>query len=230
MLAVQPARLRSRSASAIARPDPLNARYRTSGAHSMNGTLLLHRPRCRSGSGLRATPVPAACCSPVRSASAKALGVSFAARPLPLRAVGLVAARRGPRARARLRRYSCCWARGAGHDPDAERAGPQPLAAALAGLGYGAGAVLFAGTLARARRRLVARTDRRLLAAVALAQRAVLPVFARARARLADGAAKQALSLYLDAALAAARGARRAASSARLCRARLARLVRAART
>jgi hypothetical protein len=28
----------------------------------------------------------------------------------------------------------------------------------------------------------------------------VLPVFARARARLADGAAKQALSVYLDAA------------------------------
>lgn len=84
-------------------------------------------------------------------------------------------------------------------DPDAERSGPQPLAAALAGLGYGAGAVLFAGTLA-------AHGDAWWpgllggLAAVALAQRAVLPVFARARARLADGTAKQALTLYLDAA------------------------------
>jgi hypothetical protein len=81
----------------------------------------------------------------------------------------------------------------------AERARPQPLAAALAGLGYGAGAVLFAGTLA-------AHGDAWWpgliggLAVVALAQRAVLPVFARARERLADGAAKQALTVYLDAA------------------------------
>ncbi len=79
------------------------------------------------------------------------------------------------------------------------RARAQPLAAALAGLAYGAGAVLFAGTLA-------AHGDAWWpgliggLAAVALAQRAVLPVFTRARARLADGLAKQALSVYLDAA------------------------------
>jgi Domain of unknown function (DUF4126) len=84
-------------------------------------------------------------------------------------------------------------------DPDSERSRPEPLAAALAGLGYGAGAVLFAGTLA-------AHGDAWWpgliggLAVVALAQRAVLPVFARARARLADGAAKQALTVYLDAA------------------------------
>jgi hypothetical protein len=83
-------------------------------------------------------------------------------------------------------------------DADDQRAGPQPLAAAIAGLSYGAGAVLFAGTLA-------AHGDAWWpgllggLAAVALAQRAVLPLFARARARLADGAAKQALTLYLDA-------------------------------
>jgi hypothetical protein len=81
----------------------------------------------------------------------------------------------------------------------AERSRPQPLAAALAGLGYGAGAVLFAGTLA-------AHGDAWWpgliggLAVVGLAQRAVLPVFARARTRLADGAAKQALTVYLDAA------------------------------
>jgi hypothetical protein len=83
-------------------------------------------------------------------------------------------------------------------DPDPEQARPQPLAAAIAGLGYGAGAVLFAGTLA-------AHDDAWWpgllggLATVALAQRAVLPIFARARARLSDGAAKQALTVYLDA-------------------------------
>jgi hypothetical protein len=82
--------------------------------------------------------------------------------------------------------------------PDAEDGRAQPLAAALAGLSYGAGAVLFAGTLA-------AHGDAWWpgllggLGAVALTQRAVLPVFARARARLADGAAKQALTVYLDA-------------------------------
>jgi hypothetical protein len=83
-------------------------------------------------------------------------------------------------------------------DADAERGGPQPLAAAIAGLGYGAGAVLFAGTLA-------AHHDAWWpgllggLAIVWLTQRSVLPVFARARARLADGTAKQALTVYLDA-------------------------------
>jgi Domain of unknown function (DUF4126) len=84
-------------------------------------------------------------------------------------------------------------------DPEAERRRPEPLAAALAGLAYGAGALLFAGTLA-------AHHDAWWpgllggLAAVWLSQRAVLPLFARARARLADGAAKQALTVYLDAA------------------------------
>jgi hypothetical protein len=83
-------------------------------------------------------------------------------------------------------------------DPDGEDRGTQPLAAALAGLSYGAGALLFAGTLA-------AHGDAWWpgllggLAAVALTQRAILPVFARARARLADGIAKQALTVYLDA-------------------------------
>jgi hypothetical protein len=82
---------------------------------------------------------------------------------------------------------------------DDRRTRPQPFAAALAGLGYGAGALLFAGTLA-------AHGDAWWpgllggLAAVALTQRAVVPVFARARARLADGPAKQALTVYLDAA------------------------------
>ncbi|HTA05828.1 MAG TPA: DUF4126 family protein [Solirubrobacteraceae bacterium] len=83
-------------------------------------------------------------------------------------------------------------------DPSSERARPEPLAAALIGLSYGAGAVLFAGTLA-------AHDDAWWpgllggLAVVWLSQRAVLPLFARARARLADGTAKQALTVYLDA-------------------------------
>src|SRR5262249_33815161 len=77
---------------------------------------------------------------------------------------------------------------------EAERSRPTPLAAALAGLAYGAGAVLFAGTLA-------AHGDAWWpgllggLGCVWLAQGAVLPMFARARARLADGAAKQALTV-----------------------------------
>lgn len=84
-------------------------------------------------------------------------------------------------------------------DPSSERGRPEPLAAALIGLSYGGGAVLFAGTLA-------AHGDTWWpgllggLAVVWLSQRAVLPMFARARARLADGTAKQALTVYLDAA------------------------------
>lgn len=78
------------------------------------------------------------------------------------------------------------------------RSRPAPLAAALAGLAYGAGAVLFAGTLAAHRDAwwpgLLGG-----LACVWLAQSAVLPMFARARARLTDGSAKQALTVYLDA-------------------------------
>ncbi len=96
-------------------------------------------------------------------------------------------------------RCSCCWACPRCPTPRPGAAGPQPLAAAIAGLGYGAGAVLFAGTLA-------AHDDAWWpgllggLAVVWLAQRAVLPVFARARTRLADGTARQALTVYLDAA------------------------------
>ena len=84
-------------------------------------------------------------------------------------------------------------------DPAAERSRPAPLAAAVAGLGYGAGALLFAGTLA-------AHDDAWWpgllggLAVVALAQRAVGPVLAGARSRLPDRAAREALTLYLDAA------------------------------
>jgi hypothetical protein len=88
-------------------------------------------------------------------------------------------------------------------DPAGGRApgqrGPAPLAAALAGLSYGAGALLFAGTLA-AHRDAWWPGVLGGLAVVWLTQRAVLPVIARARARLHDRAAREALSVYLDAA------------------------------
>ena len=131
-------------------------------------------------------------------ASAKVLGVSFAHDPFRfLRAdwwlLAVVLALAAAYALQLLARMPALA------DAADERAAPQPLAAAVAGLSYGAGAVLFAGTLA-------AHGDAWWpgliggLAAVALAQRAILPLFARARARLADGTAKQALTLYLDAA------------------------------
>jgi Domain of unknown function (DUF4126) len=84
-------------------------------------------------------------------------------------------------------------------DPSAERTRSDPLAAALAGIAYGTGALLFAGTLA-------AHNDAWWpgllggLLAVWLAQRAAGPVIARARKRLPDRAAREALTLYLDAA------------------------------
>jgi hypothetical protein len=84
-------------------------------------------------------------------------------------------------------------------DPSVERSRPDPFAAALSGLGYAAGALLFAGTLA-------AHGDASWpgllggFAAAGLAQRAVAPVIVGARARLPDRAAREALTLYLDAA------------------------------
>lgn len=82
---------------------------------------------------------------------------------------------------------------------DGRSAPPDPLAASLAGLGVGAGALLFAGTLA-------AHGDASwpgLLGgflAAGLAQRASGPVIARARKRLPDRGAREALTLYLDSA------------------------------
>jgi len=84
-------------------------------------------------------------------------------------------------------------------DPSERSTRPDPLAASLAGLGVGAGALLFAGTLA-------AHGDASwpgLLAgflAAGLAQRASGPVIARARKRLPDRGAREALTLYLDSA------------------------------
>jgi hypothetical protein len=132
-------------------------------------------------------------------ASAKALGVSFAHDPfrfasadwwLLVVVVALALA------------YALQLLLGLSGIPDsgAERERRvDPLAAAITGLGFGAGALMFGGTLA-------AHGDSAWpgvlggFAVVALAQRAALPVFVRARERLADGTAKQALTVYLDAA------------------------------
>jgi len=82
-------------------------------------------------------------------------------------------------------------------DPDGRSPRSDPLAASLAGLGFGAGALLFAGTLA-------AHGDSAWpgllggLAAAGLAQRASGRVIAGARSRLADRAAREALTIYLD--------------------------------
>ena len=78
-----------------------------------------------------------------------------------------------------------------------ERFSSGPLAAALAGLGIGIGALLFAGTLA----------DHGYIswpglvggaAGAALAQLVVRPLLAGARERLPDRSAREALTLYLD--------------------------------
>jgi hypothetical protein len=78
-----------------------------------------------------------------------------------------------------------------------ERGRTQPLAAAIAGLSYGAGALVFAGTLA-------AHSDAWWpgivggIAAAAVASQAVAPIIAGARRRLPDRAAREALIVYLD--------------------------------
>ena len=73
------------------------------------------------------------------------------------------------------------------------------LAASLTGLALGAGALAFAGTLA-AHGKASWPGVLGGLAAALIAQRAALPVIARARARLADRGAREALTVYLDAA------------------------------
>ena len=84
-------------------------------------------------------------------------------------------------------------------DPSTRSGRSAPLAASVTGLGFGAGMLLFAGTLA-------AHGDSPwpgLLGAipvVGLAQRAAGPVIAGARSRLPDRSAREALTVYLDAA------------------------------
>ncbi len=84
-------------------------------------------------------------------------------------------------------------------DPAARTGRGDPLAAALTGLGIGAGAVLFAGTLAAHGDAWWPGLVGGVLIA-GLAQRATWPVILRARSRLADRAAREALTVYLDAA------------------------------
>ncbi len=84
-------------------------------------------------------------------------------------------------------------------DPSDGKARSEPLAASLTGLGLGAGALMFAGTLAAHGDAWWPGLLGGLLAA-ALAQRASWPVIVRARSRLADRAAREALTIYLDAA------------------------------
>jgi hypothetical protein len=84
-------------------------------------------------------------------------------------------------------------------DPGDRSQRPDPLGAALAGVGIGTGALLLAGTLAAhgdaAWPGLVGGT-----LAAGLSQRACWPVIVRARMRLPDRTARHAVTVYLDAA------------------------------
>jgi hypothetical protein len=84
-------------------------------------------------------------------------------------------------------------------DPSDRSRRPDPLGAALAGVGIGTGALLFAGTLAAHGDAVWPGLVGGCFAA-GLSQRACWPVIVRARARLADRAAREALTIYLDAA------------------------------
>jgi hypothetical protein len=84
-------------------------------------------------------------------------------------------------------------------DPSQRGGRADPLAASLTGLGLGAGALVFAGTLAAHGDVWWPGLVGGLLAA-ALAQRASWPMLLRACARLSDRAAREALTIYLDAA------------------------------
>jgi hypothetical protein len=84
-------------------------------------------------------------------------------------------------------------------DPSERKGQNDPLAASLTGLGLGAGALAFAGTLAAHGDAWWPGLIGGLLVA-ALAQRASWPVLVRARSRLSDRSAREALTIYLDAA------------------------------
>jgi hypothetical protein len=84
-------------------------------------------------------------------------------------------------------------------DPSDRKQPVDPLSASLAGLGLGAGAVLFAGTLAAHHDAWWPGLLGGFLLA-GLAQRAAWPVILRARSRLPDRTAREALTVYLDAA------------------------------
>jgi len=77
--------------------------------------------------------------------------------------------------------------------------GGDPFAAALAGLAVGSGALLFAGTLCAHGETVWPGAVGGLICAFA-AERAAGPLMARARRRLPDRAARNMLTVYLDAA------------------------------
>ncbi len=79
----------------------------------------------------------------------------------------------------------------------AERFEAGPLGAAVAGLGVGVGALLFAGTLAQHGDASWPGLIGGALAAL-LGQAGVRPLVARARARLSERGAREALTLYVD--------------------------------
>ncbi|MFI5010503.1 MAG: hypothetical protein ACHQDY_09540 [Solirubrobacterales bacterium] len=79
----------------------------------------------------------------------------------------------------------------------AERFEAGPLGAAVAGLGVGVGALLFAGTLGEHGDASWPGIVGGALAAL-LAQAGVRPLIARARARLTERGAREALTLYVD--------------------------------
>jgi hypothetical protein len=79
----------------------------------------------------------------------------------------------------------------------AERFEAGPMGAAVAGLGIGVGALLFAGTLGEHGDATWPGLLGGVLAAL-LGQTAVRPLLARARARLEDRSAREALTLYVD--------------------------------
>jgi hypothetical protein len=84
-------------------------------------------------------------------------------------------------------------------DPSTRSGRGDPLAASIAGLSMGAGAAIFAGTLAAHGDSPWPGIVGGILAA-GLAQRASGPIIVRARTRLPDRAAREALTLYLDSA------------------------------
>ena len=81
----------------------------------------------------------------------------------------------------------------------AERFYAGPLGAAVAGIGIGVGALLFAGTLA-AHGDVAWPGAAGGAAAAVIAQAGTSPLLTRARARLADRGAREALTLYADSA------------------------------
>ena len=84
-------------------------------------------------------------------------------------------------------------------DPGDRKTRNDPLAASITGLAFGAGALLFGGTLAAHGDAAWPGILGGFLVA-GLAQRASWPVIIRARARLSDRSAREALTVYLDAA------------------------------